>query len=154
MKHIVTFLIAGALLAGCDETAGIREKSAEPEKAAAPASPAQPSDEQLTSLEWIDSTKDYGKINEGQVLEVAFRFKNTGDKPLVIQDVRPGCGCTAANPPDKPILPGEEGVINATFNSEGRAGIQKKDITITANTKDNKSHVLHFDVEVVAKKTK
>lgn len=153
MKHIIAFLITGALLSGCDETAGVREKSDEPAKAATPAAAPTESTESLTSMEWIDSVKNYGKIDEGQVLNVAFRFKNTGDKPLVIKDVRPGCGCTAANPPDKPILPGEEGVINATFDSKGRAGIQKKDITVTANTKDNSSHVVHFDVEVVAKKT-
>ena len=28
-----------------------------------------------TSIQWIDSVKDYGKIAEGQKLEVAFRFK-------------------------------------------------------------------------------
>jgi hypothetical protein len=150
MKHILVFAIVGSLLAGCDETAGVKDKMAEPDKASSSANGAS---EQLTSIQWIDSTKDYGKINEGQVLQVAFRFKNTGDKPLVIENVRPGCGCTAANPPDKPILPGEEGVINASFNSEGRSGPNKKDIYVTANTKDKKDHVLHFDVEVTAKKT-
>jgi hypothetical protein len=151
MKHILVFAIVGSMLAGCDETAGVKEKMAEPEKAAA--TPAKEATEALTSIEWLDSVKNYGKINEGQVLEVSFRFKNTGDKPLVISNVRPGCGCTAANPPDKPILPGEEGVINASFNSQGRVGPNKKDIFVTANTLDKKDHVLHFDVEVAGKKS-
>ena len=149
MKYILVFAIVGSILAGCDETAGTKDKMAEPAKAATPASQST----EMTSIQWIDSTKDYGTITEGQVLQVAFRFKNTGDKPLVIENVRPGCGCTAANPPDKPILPGEEGVINASFNSEGRTGPNKKDIYVTANTKEKKDHVLHFDVEVTAKKT-
>lgn len=147
MKYIIVFAIVGALMTGCDETAGVKEKMSGEAKATTPETP-----EALTSIEWLETSRNYGKINEGQVLEVSYRFKNTGDKPLVIKSVRPGCGCTAANPPDKPIAPGEEGVINASFNSEGRGGVQKKDIYVTTNTKDKTEHVLHFDVEVTPKK--
>ena len=102
----------------------------------------------FTTIEWIDSTsKDYGKINEGQKLDVSFRFKNTGDKPLIIRSVKPGC--TAAEPPKEPIAPGAEGTIRASFNSEGRTGKNSKDIYVDANTKGTQNHVVHFDVEVV-----
>jgi len=102
----------------------------------------------FTTIEWIDSTKDYGKITEGQKLDVSFRFKNTGDKPLIIRSVRPGCGCTAAEPPKEPIAPGAEGIIKASFNSQGREGHNSKDIYIEANTKGTQNHKVHFDVEV------
>lgn len=148
MKKVFAFVISAALFAACDETAGVRNEPAAKDQATV----AAPKDEQLTSMQWIDSTKNYGKITEGQVLQVAFRFKNTGDKPLVIENVRPGCGCTAANPPDKPILPGEEGVINASFNSQGRVGPNSKDIFVTANTANSREHKVHFDVEVTAAK--
>ena len=148
MKTLFAFVISATLFAACDETAGVRNESSGKDQSTA----AAPKNEQTTSIQWIDSTRDYGKIAEGQVLQVSFRFKNTGDKPLVIENVRPGCGCTAANPPDKPILPGEEGVINASFDSKGRVGPNKKDIYVTANTVDKKDHVLHFDVEVTATK--
>jgi hypothetical protein len=152
MKYIVAFLFAGALATGCDESAGIREKSAEPKKSAS-ANAAEKSSDQLTTIQWIDSVRNYGKINDGQVLEVSFRFKNTGDKPLVIENVQPECGCTAPEWSKEPVMPGQEGVINAKFNSSGKAGMASKNITITANTKGSKSHVVHFDVEVLAKKT-
>jgi hypothetical protein len=103
----------------------------------------------FTTIQWIDSVKDYGKINEGQKLDVSFRFKNTGDKPLVIRSVRPGCGCTAAEPPKEPIAPGAEGTIQASFNSQGRVGPNKKDIFVEANTKGTQNYTIHFDVEVV-----
>ena len=138
MKIVFAFVISATLFAACDEAAGVRASAAK--------------DVPPTSIQWIDSARDYGKIAEGQVLQVSFRFKNTGDKPLIIENVRPGCGCTAANPPDKPILPGEEGVINATFDSKGRQGPNKKDIYVTANTIAKRDHVLHFDVEVLAAK--
>jgi len=149
MKHvqIIAFAIAGLIFGGCDETAGVKVSDEKTEEVS-----SRPEGE-VTTIQWIDSVKNYGKINEGQVLEVAFRFKNTGDKPLVIENVRPSCGCTAANPPEKPILPGEEGEINASFNSQGREGTNKKDIYVTTNTKNKKEHVLHFDVEVIKKKS-
>ena len=62
----------------------------------------------FTTMQWIDSVKDYGKITEGQKLEVLFRFKNTGNKPLVIESVHPSCGCTVADPPKEPIARGWE----------------------------------------------
>jgi len=62
-----------------------------------------------TSIQWLDSTKDFGTIPEGQKVEVAFRFRNTGSTPLVITQVRPSCGCTIADQPKEPIAPGAEG---------------------------------------------
>ncbi|MBS1599229.1 MAG: DUF1573 domain-containing protein [Bacteroidetes bacterium] len=107
----------------------------------------------FTTIEWLDSAnKNFGKIGEGRKLDVTFRFKNTGDKPLIIQKVQPSCGCTVAEQPNEPVLPGEEGVIKASFNSEGRIGINHKTLYVTANTKKTQSHELHFEVEVEKKK--
>lgn len=147
MKYIIIFAISAALFTGCDENAGGKVADLKVNDV------SKSSGEQLTTIQWIDSSRNYGTINEGQVLEVSFRFKNTGDKPLVIENVRPSCGCTAANPPDKPILPGEEGVINASFDSKSRQGLNSKDIIVIANTRDTKEHKLHFEVDVTAKKT-
>jgi hypothetical protein len=108
----------------------------------------------LTTISWIDSSRNYGTIDEGQKLDVSFRFKNTGDKPLIIRSVRPGCGCTAAEPPKEPIAPGAEGVINASFNSEGRQGHNAKDIFVEANTRGTQNHTIHFDVDVKPKDQK
>jgi len=105
----------------------------------------------FTSIEWIEMTKDYGKITEGQKLEVSFRFKNTGDKPLVIESVRPSCGCTVADPPKEPIAPGAEGEIKGAFDSNGKNGQQHKTIYVAANTKGTQSHELTFTVDVLKK---
>ncbi|MBC7828781.1 MAG: DUF1573 domain-containing protein [Chitinophagaceae bacterium] len=102
----------------------------------------------LTTIQWIDSIKNLGRINEGQKLEVAFRFKNTGNKPLVIQSVRPGCGCTVADYPKEPIAPGGEGEITGSFDSHGRENLQRKEIAVTANTKGSPYHTLFFEVDV------
>ncbi|MES1159834.1 MAG: DUF1573 domain-containing protein, partial [Bacteroidota bacterium] len=103
---------------------------------------------QFTTIQWLDSSKDFGKIEEGQKLEVAFRFKNTGDKPLVIEKVQPSCGCTVAEQSTEPIAPGGEGQIKASFNSQGRTGINHKTLYVYANTKGTRSHSLQFVVQV------
>jgi len=101
-----------------------------------------------TSIQWIDSLhQELGKVKEGGVVEVGWKFKNTGSKPLVISNVNASCGCTVADKPEQPIAPGAEGVISAKFDSKGRDGAQRKDVYVTANT-GNSNHQLSFAVEV------
>jgi hypothetical protein len=104
-------------------------------------------------IEWIDSVhQDLGKINEGQVIDISWRLKNSGNKPLIIADVSPGCGCTVADKPKQPIPPGGESVIRASFDSKNQyAGEHQKGITVTANTTEQ-AYYLSFRVEVGSKK--
>src|SRR5258705_5105844 len=88
----------------------------------------------LTKVEWLDGMdKDFGKITEGKILDVTFRFKNVGTKPLVISNVSASCGCTIPEIPKKPYQPGESGVIKATFNSSGKVGSNSKQVNVFAN---------------------
>jgi hypothetical protein len=100
----------------------------------------------LTTIEWLDSAKHLGTITQGEVLKLDYRFKNTGNKPLIIASVRPGCGCTVADYPKEPIAPGETGIIKAEFDSKGKEGFQSKSISVDANTKE--SFTLWFDVKI------
>lgn len=141
MRYLLTCLLAVALITGCknNDKSGV-------------AAPAPVTDStQFTTIQWLDSTKDFGKIEEGQKLEVSFRFKNTGDKPLVIERVQPSCGCTVAQQAPEPVAPGAEGQIKASFNSQGRSGINHKSLYVYANTKGTRSHALQFVVQVEKK---
>ncbi|NII26739.1 DUF1573 domain-containing protein [Pseudoflavitalea sp. X16] len=104
---------------------------------------------ETTTIQWIDSAKDMGKVLDGQVVDIVFRFKNTGAKQLVIKNVGASCGCTVAERPEAPIAPGKEGEIKATFNSKGRLGTNKKTLTVYANTGGDETHKLYFTVEVM-----
>lgn len=142
-----SIIVTTMLLAGCSNGKTSYEKSAA-EQAAILKDSAN-----YTSVEWPDSTyKDFGHIAEGQKLEVSFRLKNTGTKPLVITKVQPSCGCTLAETPNAPLAPGATGSIKATFNSEGHAGINRKNLFVFANTTGNFETVLQFVVEVDKKK--
>lgn len=104
----------------------------------------------FTTIQWLDSTsKNMGQIQEGQQVEVAYRFKNTGTKNLVIADVTAGCGCTVPEKPEKPYAPGEEGVIKARFDSRDKSGTVNKQIYVTANTNEHNPMVLNFSAEII-----
>ncbi len=106
----------------------------------------------LTTIEWLDTQElNMGKMKEGMDLEVAFRFKNTGDKPLVISNVTAQCGCTIPETPKEPFLPGQTGTIKAKFNSAGRGGsVNTKEVYVDANLNPGRT-VLVFKVEVLKK---
>jgi hypothetical protein len=151
MKRLVIVFSALVALAACqgnsqDKPSVTSETTGTTQPAAASTDPAT-----YTTIQWIDSAKDMGQINEGQKLEVAFRFKNSGDKPLVIQSVQPSCGCTVADYPKEPIAPGQEGLIKGVFDSNGKPGVNNKTMTVLANTKGTTAHHLSFKVNVQKK---
>ena len=89
-----------------------------------------------TTVQLMDSVYDFGTVEEGKLVEFSFKFKNTGSKPLVIQDAHPSCGCTVAEKPEQPIRPGETGVIKAVFDTKGKGGNhQEKTILVNSNAR-------------------
>ncbi|HEY2721300.1 MAG TPA: DUF1573 domain-containing protein [Chitinophagaceae bacterium] len=103
----------------------------------------------FTSMQWIDSVyQDLGTIKEGPEVEIAYKFKNIGDKNLVIEDVSASCGCTVVEKPKEPFAPGQIGTIKAKFSTEGHAGTNNKSIFVIANTKGSKHQELKFHIVV------
>lgn len=100
------------------------------EPAAAETKPEGP----LPALSFETTEHDFGTIKEGQVVEYTYKFKNTGEAPLIIQNAQPSCGCTVPDWTKDPIPVGGEGFIKAKFDSQGKPNIQNKTITVTANT--------------------
>jgi hypothetical protein len=103
----------------------------------------------FTTIQWIDSTfQDLGTVKEGPQVDIAFKFKNTGDKNLVIESVTAGCGCTIVEKPQEPFAPGQIGTIRAKFTTQGHIGTNDKSIYVTANTKVNPDQELRFRIVV------
>lgn len=87
-----------------------------------------------TTVQMIDTIYDFGKVTEGEVVEYSYRFKNVGNKPLVItEQPHASCGCTIAERPEEPIMPGDTGFIKVKFNSENRPGEAHKTVTVASN---------------------
>jgi hypothetical protein len=91
----------------------------------------------LPILEFEQEEHDFGKIIQGEVVTYGFKFRNTGKGDLIISQVSSTCGCTVTNYTQGTIKPGNEGVIEVTFNSEGRKGFQSKAINVVSNTQPN-----------------
>ncbi len=90
----------------------------------------------------------FGKIAEGEKISYAFKFKNTGTADLVISDAKGSCGCTVPEWTKDPVAPGASGVVNVTFDSRGKSGMQHKTITLITNAIPN-TKVLTISGEVV-----
>jgi len=88
-----------------------------------------------TQVQVIDSAYDFGKATEGDKIDFSFRFRNVGNKPLIIQNATASCGCTKPTWPKEPIPPGGIASIKAEFNSEGRIGPAFKVIHVVSNAK-------------------
>jgi len=104
----------------------------------------------LPVFEFEKTDHDFGTINEGQVVEYTYKFKNTGEAPLIIQGAQGSCGCTVPEWSSTPIPPGGTGFVKAKFDSSGKPNIQNKTVTVTANTWP-KQTVLRFKAMVLAK---
>lgn len=89
-----------------------------------------------TSIEYFDLKHNFGNVFYPSDNKFTFKFKNTGDVPLIIDKATASCGCTIPNKPEEPILPGEIGELDVIFRPKsGQVGqsVTKK-ITVVANT--------------------
>ena len=103
-----------------------------------------------TKMEFQETKHSFGTITEGEKVTHAFKFRNTGDNPLIISNAVASCGCTVPSYPKEPIAPGGEGEIVVAFNSAGRPGHQQKNVMIHSNA-EQEAMSIGFEVEVKAK---
>jgi hypothetical protein len=88
-----------------------------------------------TEISFEDMEFDFGTVKEGEIVKKTFKFKNTGDKSLILINVKGSCGCTVPEEwPKNPIEPGGTGEIKVEFNSQDRVGNVRKNVRVEANT--------------------
>ncbi len=87
----------------------------------------------LGKFKFEKEVHDFGIVNEGDMAVYEFVFKNIGDEPIIMTNVRASCGCTTPFFTKDPVMPGKEGKIKVQYNSSGRMGVFNKSITITSN---------------------
>ena len=88
--------------------------------------------DKVAKIEFESETIDYGTIEKGSDGLRVFKFKNTGDAPLIVSAVKSSCGCTVPKKPTAPILPGESGEIEVKYDTN-RVNPIRKTITVTSN---------------------
>ncbi|TXI69119.1 MAG: DUF1573 domain-containing protein [Flavobacterium sp.] len=123
---IVALFVASASFAQSKEVKSETAKAVQvaPAEVKAPAAPKQ------STIKWDQEMHDFGDIEKGKPVTYEFSFTNTTKETILITNVRPACGCTAANYTKTPVKPGEKGMVAATFNA-ANVGPFQKSVTIT-----------------------
>jgi len=102
------------------------------------------------ALKVDNMTYSGGNAAEGSVLKAQFKLTNTGDAPLKIENVRPGCGCTVVAY-DTVIQPGKSGYIRPEVNLKGfRPGHMSRGVTVTSNASNTPTLNLTIEANILA----
>ena len=141
----MTAAVTGTLLTACKDNQKadvIKENTTSEVSAPAGENPviqqqgdliAEAQSKPLTNLVLSENHYEFGKIKKGDVKEHVYEVTNTGDNPLIISAVKPGCGCTAPEYTKEPILPGQKGQITLKFDSANFDGLVNKQAEVYAN---------------------
>lgn len=139
MKKSIPFLLFSMLIAAC----GSNDKKADA-KHDSLVKKAIEDTSNFTTVKWLDTAFNFGSIKQGEKINLKFRCLNTGNKPLVLTNVRPGCGCTVADYSKEAILPNKEGWVTASFDSKRFCGEVHKSILAASNTSNDRERTLQF----------
>ena len=94
-------------------------------------------DKQVMTTVSLESTVlSMGDFSWQEERQGTFRLKNTGEKPLVIQDVVTSCGCLTVDYSQEPVMPGKEAVIGVTYKADS-PGYFNKVVTVYCNAEDS-----------------
>ena len=80
-----------------------------------------------------EETHDFGVVKRGPIAFHKFEFTNTGDQPIIVQNVTPSCGCTNVDWIKTPVLPGQKGFIQLGLKTEEQHGKFNKEVYIQSN---------------------
>lgn len=95
------------------------------------------------SITFDKTTYDYGTIKPNADGTRFFTVTNTGDKPLVISNVKPSCGCTTPEFSTDPIMPGKSAKIKVGYNTAINGGFNKM-IEVFSNDPENSRSVIYI----------
>jgi hypothetical protein len=101
-------------------------------------------------FEFATTSHDFGIIHEGDSAVYVYEFKNTSDVPLIIESVKPSCGCTIPNYTKTPVAAGGSGFVKVKFDSNGKSNKVHKSVTVTANTSPRTTE-LTFEAMILPK---
>jgi len=87
----------------------------------------------LTTIAFSETDHNFGDIKKGEKVEHIYEVTNTGTNPLIISNVKPGCGCTVPDFTKEPILPGKKGNITLHFDSTNFDGAVNKAADVFVN---------------------
>lgn len=85
-------------------------------------------------FKFVKESINYGKIEQNSNGNRIFEFTNIGNSPLIIKEIKTSCDCAVPKKPTRPIMPGEIGSIEVSYDTSKIGGFIKQ-ITIFSNAK-------------------
>ena len=99
------------------------------------------------TISFDKTTYEYGTVKTGSDGHRFFTVTNTGDKPLILSDVRASCGCTTPEWSKDPIMPKQSAKIKVGYNT-ALNGSFKKQIEVFSNDPENNRSVIYIEGNV------
>jgi len=91
---------------------------------------------------------DFGKVKEGDILKHSFTLKNTEDNPVHIKEVNTSCACTTPKVGSKTIMPGQETLVEISFDTKGYPGVRKRQLFVHTDSKKNALVIFEIQADV------
>jgi hypothetical protein len=95
-----------------------------------------------------ETSHDFGKVKQGEILTYEFGFTNGGPGTLVVERPETTCGCTAALVSEKEIRPGRTGKIKVTLDTHNYAGRMTRYVYFISNDTENSRRELAVSADV------
>lgn len=105
--------------------------------------------ETVDAISWDSTEVDFGEIQQNIPATATYELTNNGELPLLIKDVKAGCGCTITKYSKEAIQPGETTTIEATYNAK-KIGKFSKTAAVHTNLSEEPT-LLRLKGEVIAK---
>jgi len=161
-NYLISALVVGSILLfqlGCQEQAAQIEKPATAPEPAVVVSPqkaeAAPAilDKAAPKITFENIVYDFGQVGLGAQKRIAeFKFTNTGDGLLKIEDVEKCCGVVTTLDKTE-YAPGESGLLKAEYQTSQQPGLDRKTLYVKSNDKTKARVALTLKAEVVSKIT-
>ncbi|MBA3849379.1 MAG: hypothetical protein C0502_05215 [Opitutus sp.] len=105
-------------------------------------------------LEWVSDRFEGVTAPLQTTLDVAFGFRNAGDRPATIRGIQTNCDCLRADANKSTFAPGETGVLTARFTVGDRIGLHLRTITVvTDDSPEPKRLLVRIEVPEAASAT-
>ena len=108
-----------------------------------------PAKTQIIEIE--ESKQKFGFVREGELVQLEYKFKNTGKAPLIFSDYKVACSCTKVVFPENPILQGQSGILKVSFDTQGKLDRQDRTIQLISNAENGMAEIRFKGVVLKAK---
>ena len=99
------------------------------------------------SFDFTKKTIKHSKIKAGEKIQLSYPFKNTGESPLLISEIKVSCNCTKVTWNKAPILPNASDTIKVNVDTKSMIGWQDRILEIYSNSSSSPDK-LRFKVMV------